>query len=99
MQIDDTELFKIVAGAVGSVGAMIFAGVRTVLGRLRGLEMNTVTKPEFEMLEREVVRKEDFKEFIERSEQSRGELRDAVVKLFDKFDDLKTIIIEQGRKQ
>ena len=99
MQIDDTELFKLVAGAVGSVGVMIFTGVKTVLGRLRRLEMNTVSKPEFEMLEREVVRKDDFREYVERSDQSRSELRDSIVKLFDKFDDLKTIIIEQGKRQ
>lgn len=86
-------------GAVGSMGAMVFAGVKTVLSRIRKLEMNTVSKPEFEMLEREVVRKDDFREYVERSEKSRGELRDAVVKLFDRFDDLKTIIIEQGKRQ
>lgn len=99
MQIEDSELFKLLLGAVGSMGAMVFAGVKTVLSRIRKLEMNTVSKPEFEMLEREVVRKEDFQEYVERSEKSRGELRDAVVKLFDRFDDLKTIIIEQGKRQ
>jgi hypothetical protein len=99
VQIEDSELFKLLLGAVGSMGAMVFAGVKTVLSRIRKLEMNTVSKPEFEMLEREVVRKEDFREYVERSEKSRGELRDAVVKLFDRFDDLKTIIIEQGKRQ
>lgn len=99
MQIEDSELFKLLLGAVGSMGAMVFAGVKTVLSRIRKLEMNTVSKPEFEMLEREVVRKEDFREYVERSEESRGELRDAVVKLFDRFDDLKTIIIEQGKRE
>lgn len=99
MQIEDSELFKLLLGAVGSMGAMVFAGVKTVFSRIRKLEMNTVSKPEFEMLEREVVRKEDFREYVERSEKSRGELRDAVVKLFDRFDDLKTIIIEQGKRE
>jgi hypothetical protein len=99
VQIEDSELFKLLLGAVGSMGAMVFAGVKTVLSRIRKLEINTVSKPEFEMLEREVVRKEDFREYVERSEKSRGELRDAVVKLFDRFDDLKTIIIEQGKRE
>lgn len=99
MQIDDSELLKLVLGAVGSVGAMIFAGVKTVLVRIRKLEMNTVSKPEFEMLEREVVRKEDFKDYVERSDRSRMELRDSIVKLFDKFDDLKTTIIDLGKRQ
>ncbi len=99
MQIDDSELFKIALGAVGSIGAMIWGGVNTVLKRIRTLEMSTVSKPEFEMLEREVVRKEDFKEFADRAEKSRNDLRESVVKLFDKVDDLRMIIIEQAKKK
>ena len=70
-----------------------------MLGRIRKLEMTTVHKQDFDALDREVVRKEDFREYVRRSEESRGELRDAIVKLFDKFDDLKTIIIDQGKRQ
>ena len=101
MQIDDAGLASQILGWLGSavvaVLSAIWAGVKTVLTRLRHVEANSVPRAEFDLLDREAVRKDDFKDYAERSERSRTELRDAVVKLFDKFDELKTIIIE--RKQ
>ena len=84
MQIDEGGIFKEIIGwiAAGVAGLVGFA-VKSTNTRISRLEHETLSRSE-------------FREYVEKAEQSRSELRDSVVKLFDKIDSIKDVLISRN---
>ena len=70
------------AGGVATIGAWLWANT---MGRIKALEDDKVSKS-------------DFNRHVERTEHDRTERREIEIKLFDKLDDLKDLIIERTSK-
>jgi hypothetical protein len=97
MQINEGGMFQEIISAIvaAAVGGVAWA-IRNTYGRIRKLEDCTVRKSEFEELEKSAVKHEVFDERMERAETDRREMREGIVKLFDKIDEIKTILIKQN---
>jgi hypothetical protein len=80
---EDPSLVAYVVGAVaaGAVAVVGWVGKNT-LGRIAALESGKVDKA-------------DFTTFMQQSEQHRRENREVQAKLFDKVDELKTIMLDR----
>lgn len=89
-----------ISDALNAVFAAVVAGIgfliRNTWGRIRKLEDSTVRKHEFSELTKTVVHKEHFNDYVDRAENDRKEMRDGIVKLFDKVDEIKTILIAKN---
>ena len=79
-------------GFLEKIVEWVILGVLAVGGWLfRGLH-SRITE-----LEKHSVQKSDFRHFEERADQSRGELRESIIKLYDRMDELKSLILEHRR--
>lgn len=47
-------------------------------------------------LERTTVRQDTFSKFEERADAARTELRESIIKLYDRIDELKSLLLERG---
>lgn len=65
--------------AAGITGLISWLWIYT-MGRIKNLEDS-------------VIKRDEFDKYAERVDKARDEMRDSIVKLFDKMDDLKTTII------
>ena len=45
------------------------------------------------------VNKEEFKSYMERDAEAHEQLRQSVIKIFDKFDEMKDLIIKTGKRR
>lgn len=97
MQIDEGSILKEVFGWIAAgVAAALGWAIKTTHERISKLENCTVRKKDFEELAHSTVKRETFDEYAERSKQERAELREGIVKLFDKVDEVKSILIRQN---
>lgn len=96
MQVPDSWFGEAISASIAAIVAGVAFAIRNTWGRIRRLEDCTVRKKEFDELEKSTVSKETFFEYAERAETDRRELRDGVVKLFDKVDEIKTILIAKN---
>lgn len=84
MQVDGDGLVKeIFNWVLAGVAGLIAWAIKTTNSRIGKLEDCSVMK-------------EEFREATKRATQDRDELRDSVVKLFDKIDEIKTILIRHN---
>lgn len=98
MIIDDASIIKEVVAWIGAgVAGVIAWAVKSTSARLNKLEKCAVKRPEFAELEKSAVRRDEFREYSERAECARDELREGITKLFDKVDELKTLLIQHGK--
>lgn len=97
MQVNDGGFFQeVISAVIATIVGGIAWIVRNTYGRIRKLEDCTVRKSEFEKLEHSVVSKETFDDHSTRVETDRKEMREGIVKLSDKLDEIKTILIKQN---
>ena len=98
MIIDDIskEAVGLAAAGIAAVIGAAYKAAKSVGERLRHLEACAVKKADFKRLEESTVSKEEFQDYTHRSEKARDELRDSIVSIFDKLDELKTLMI--GRR-
>ena len=75
--VTDSKVLEWVLGILGGLVAVVVSGVswftKSLAHRISVLENTT-------------VRKDDFKEFVDRSEQTRKELRDGIIGLHQKVE-------------
>lgn len=90
-----SELISTAGGVVASIAGVAWYATKVTLNRIRKLEECTVRKSEFEELEKNAVTQTMFNSFAQRAEIDRQELRSGIVKLFDKVDELKNLIIDR----
>lgn len=97
MQVPDSWINDAVNTVLAAIVGGVAWAIRNTWGRLRRLEDCTVRKKEFNELENKVndsvVHKDQFTAYCDRAESDRRDLRDGIVKLFDKVDEIKTILI------
>lgn len=70
------------AGGIATIGAWLWANT---MGRIKALEDSKVSKA-------------DFDRHVDRAQHDRDELRENQIKLFDKIDELKDLIVERISK-
>jgi hypothetical protein len=97
MQIDESNILKEVLGyIVAGVATALAWAIKTTHTRISTLEDCTVRKKDFDQLAQSVVKRETFDDYAERAKVERTELREGIVKLFDKVDEIKTILIQKN---
>ena len=99
MQIDDNTIYNTILGALGAVLTALGAAWQRLTQRVGGLERDHVSREEIDKLKDASVQKDDFKDYIERTDKSREELRDSVIKLFDRVDEVKDLLIELRKER
>ena len=97
MQIDDNTLYNTVLTALGAAWAWATASWRRLTQRVAEIERAHVTRDEHEKLKDVTLTKVDFREYVTRADESRAELRESIVKLFDRVDEVKDIVLELKR--
>lgn len=104
MQVPDSWLAESFNAVIGTLLAGIAWLGKNTWGRIRRLEDCAARKQDLEKLRSEIARnhesaiqKEQFFDFAERAETDRKELREGLVSLGDKVDDIKDILIAKNR--
>lgn len=73
--------------AVEHMWAPVGAGVGVIWAMLNARIVRTETKAD------KAVPKEDFRDYVEQDKEEHERLRQAQIKIFDKLDEIKTLII------
>jgi hypothetical protein len=96
VNLPDSWFSEGVSAAIAAVVGGVVLSVKRVYGRIRRLEDCTVRKKEFDELEKATVTRAVFEDHAARAETDRKEMREGIVKLFDKVDEIKTILIAKN---
>jgi hypothetical protein len=96
MQIDDNHLSSIIGWIAGGIASLCAWAIRGTMARLRKLEQCTVqraelreVRDEMEIIKDKMATREELKEHSERSTQERTELRESIMKIFDRLDSIR----------
>ena len=101
LQLDPNSLFTDLIKVLGTgIIAFLLWFARLIHTRLARLECRIMPRAEIQTVKHDLEQKlsskvdsDDFREFMQRAEIARQESRNAQISLFDKLDNLKTMII------